>query len=121
MSIEKLKFVLLFDFYGNLLTEKQKKFLKLHYEEDLSFGEIAERFGVTRQAVYDSIKSSEIVLERYEQALGLLADFQRQKTVFSDILKHLQHLEADLDGIEKIRTIQHIRKCIHALMNSAEP
>lgn len=120
MSIEKLKFVLLCDFYGNLLTEKQQQFLKLHYEEDLSFGEIAERFGVTRQAVYDSIKSSENSLERYEKALGLLSDFQRQRKMFSDILEHLRGLETNLNGTDKMRTIQYIRKCIHALMNSSE-
>ena len=120
MSIEKLKFVLLCDFYGNLLTEKQQQFLKLHYEEDLSFGEIAERFGVTRQAVYDSIKSSENSLERYEKALGLLSDFQRQRKMFSDILEHLQGLETNLNGTDKMRTIQYIRKCIHVLMNASE-
>ena len=120
MAIAKLKFVLLCDFYGNLLTEKQQKFLKLHYEQDLSFGEIAVRFGVTRQAVCDSIRSSEIALERYESLLGLLSDFQRQREMLSDILKHLESLEAGLDDGEKTCTIQYIRACIYALINSAE-
>jgi predicted DNA-binding protein YlxM (UPF0122 family) len=120
LAIAKLKFVLLCDFYGNLLTEKQQNFLKLHYEQDLSFGEIAMRFGVTRQAVCDSIRSSEIALERYESSLGLLSDFQRQRKVLSDILTHLQCLEDGLDDREQICTIQYIRKCIYALMNSAE-
>ncbi len=117
MSIEKLRFVLLSDFYGNLLTEKQREFLKLHYEEDLSFGEIAERFGVTRQAVYDSIKAAEIALECYESVLGLLSDFQQQRAVLSDILEHLQILETQPNGPEKGLTIQHIRACIQVLMD----
>lgn len=120
MAIAKLKFVLLCDFYGSLLTEKQQKFLKLHYEQDLSFGEIAVRYDVTRQAVYDSIRSSETALERYERSLGLMSDFQRQREAYTDILNRLKCLETGLDDREKICTIHHIRDCIHALMNSAE-
>lgn len=78
------------------------------------------RFGITRQAVCDSIRSSEIALERYEHSLGLLSDFQRQREALSDILERLQYLETGLDDREKICTIQYIRKCIYALMNSAE-
>jgi len=117
LSLEKLKFVLLSDFYGKLLTEKQQSFLKLHYEEDLSLGEIAERFGVTRQAVHDSIRSSEIALERYEKELALLSEFQRQRDACSDILENLQQLETELDSSEKMRAIQNIKGRIHTLMN----
>lgn len=117
MSLEKLRVVLLSDFYGNLLTEKQQKFLKLHYENDLSYGEIAERFGLTRQAVHDSVKSAELALERYEEKLGLLAAFQRQQAMLSDILEHLQILGTNLDCTEEIRTVQYIRKRVQALMN----
>jgi predicted DNA-binding protein YlxM (UPF0122 family) len=117
LSLEKLRVVLLSDFYGNLLTEKQQKFLKLHYENDLSYGEIAERFGLTRQAVHDSVKSAELALERYEEKLGLLAAFQRQQAMLSDILEHLQILGTNLDCTEEIRTVQYIRKRVQALMN----
>ena len=105
MSIEKLKFVLLSDFYSNLLTEKQREFLRLYYEEDLSLGEISERFGISRQAVYDSLRSSEMCLERYEKELGLLSDFQHQRHVLTDVLEHLQELEIDIAGVEKKDTI----------------
>ena len=119
MAIEKLKFVHLSDFYGDLLTEKQREFLKLHYEQDLSFGEIAARFDVTRQAVCDSIRTSETALERYEHALGLVSDFHRQREVFTDILTRLESLEYGLENREKICTIQYIRKCVYALMDSS--
>ena len=121
MSLEKLKFVLLSDFYGKLLTEKQQSFLKLHYEKDLSLGEIAERFGVTRQAVHDSIRSSEIALERYEKELALLSEFQRQRDVCSDILENLQQLETELHSSEILRAIQNIKGRIHTLMNPSGP
>ncbi len=63
---------LLLDTYGALLTEKQGRFMRLHYEEDLSFGEIAQEAGVSRQAIHDAVKHAEHSLERYEERLGLL-------------------------------------------------
>ena len=119
MSIDKLRFVLLSDFYRNLLTKKQRDFLRLYYEEDLSFGEISERVGVSRQAVYDSIRTSELCLERYEKQLGSLSEFQHQRYVLTNILDHLQVLEAGIAGAEKQHRIQRIKTCIHDLMNSS--
>lgn len=58
-------------YYGGMLTERQNEFLKLHYDEDLSFGEIAERFSVTRQAVADAIKTGEASLNNLESKLGV--------------------------------------------------
>ncbi|MEG0901326.1 MAG: sigma factor-like helix-turn-helix DNA-binding protein [Clostridia bacterium] len=60
-------------FYGSLLTAKQRSALLLHYEEDLSLGEIAEQYGVSRQNVHELITRSAQKLERYEQALGGVA------------------------------------------------
>lgn len=66
------RMVLLYDFYGKLLTPKQQEVVRLYYEEDLSLGEIAEELKITRQAVYDILKRSEQALEKYERKLGLL-------------------------------------------------
>lgn len=121
MSIDKLKYVLLADFYSNLLTEKQREFLRLYYEEDLSLGEISERFGISRQAVYDSIRSSEMCLERFENELGLLASFQHQRGVVANVLEQLQVLETDIAGTEKKATIQYIKGCLHSLIDLPQP
>ena len=117
MSIDKLKYVLLSDFYSNLLTEKQREFLSLYYEEDLSLGEISDRFGISRQAVYDSIRSSEACLERFENELGLLANFQRQRGVVTEVLEHLQALEAHIAGTETMHTIRYIKGRLHSLID----
>ncbi len=60
----------LLDLYGSLLTERQRQFVKLHYEEDLSFGEIAKEFGISRQAVHDAVKHAETSLDEYDAKLG---------------------------------------------------
>lgn len=60
----------LYAFYGGLLTSRQQDALRLHYEEDLSLGEIAEELDVSRQNVHELISRSAQKLRRYEEALG---------------------------------------------------
>ncbi|MBX3729043.1 MAG: YlxM family DNA-binding protein [Candidatus Sumerlaeia bacterium] len=62
----------LMDLYGGLLTERQRTFVQLHFEEDLSFGEVGRMYQVSRQAVHDAVKHAERSLEDYETKLGLL-------------------------------------------------
>ena len=62
---------LLFDLYGDLLTEKKRSVMALYHEENLSITEIAEEFGISRAAVYDSLKSAESKLARYEEKLAM--------------------------------------------------
>ena len=56
---EQLMRVMLFDFYGELLTAKQRMYFHLHYNEDLSLSEIAEQEGISRQGVWDIIRRAE--------------------------------------------------------------
>jgi predicted DNA-binding protein YlxM (UPF0122 family) len=63
---------LLLDAYGELLTVKQRTFLRHYYEEDLSFGEIAREYGVSRQAIFDSVKHGEESLENFEKVMKLV-------------------------------------------------
>lgn len=67
----------LMDLYGPLLTDRQRQFVQLHYEEDLSFGEIAREFNISRQAVHDAVKHAEQALEKYDSKLGLSPDQAR--------------------------------------------
>ena len=62
----------LYDVYGELLTERQRKCLDLHYMQDLSLGEIAAELGVSRQAINDILHRTEESLEQYEEKLKLL-------------------------------------------------
>ena len=69
----RLRRLRLLDLYGPLLTEHQRRILHLAWEEDWSYGEIAEREHVSRTAVYDVVKRTEANLDGYEQKLGLEA------------------------------------------------
>ena len=66
-----LKYSNLFFYYKNLFSKKQKIYLELYFEEDYSFSEIAEEYGVTRQAVFDNIKRGMKQLDDYENKLNI--------------------------------------------------
>jgi hypothetical protein len=71
-AAKRLRISYLLDAYGELLTEKQRTFLKHYYEEDLSFGEIAQEYNVSRQAIFDSVRHGEQTLEHFEKVLRLV-------------------------------------------------
>lgn len=68
---------LLLDFYGDMLTEKQRDVIELYYNEDLSLAEIAAHSKITRQGVRDSIKRAESTLLDLEKRLGLARRFHQ--------------------------------------------
>ena len=67
---QNLEITMLVDIYGAMLTEKQRDFLSLYYDEDLSLAEIAANEGITRQGVRDAIKRAETQLLEMESKLG---------------------------------------------------
>ena len=76
---------LLFDFYGELLTEHQKSVYSDVISEDLSYSEIAESYNISRQGVFDLIKRCDRILEGYEEKLHLLDKFERARNSMEDI------------------------------------
>lgn len=80
---------LLYDFYGQMLTERQRHFIELYYGHDFSLGEISEQFDVSRQSVHDMLKRSEQTLYRFEEKLGLVGKFQKQREQLTAALSHL--------------------------------
>ena len=75
MRGKDLRIAILLDYYGGILTEKQREVIELYYNEDLSLAEIAEHEGITRQGVRDSIKRAEYQLLDFEEQLGLMKKF----------------------------------------------
>lgn len=94
------KINLLFDFYGELLTEKQKEYFKLYYEEDLSYGEISENFNVSRNAVFKQLKNCEENLENYESKLKLVEKYMRLNNIKKKLIDNgLDDIALELDDI----------------------
>lgn len=72
---KNLDVAVLLDFYGGMLTDKQRDVIDLYYNQDLSLSEIAEHEGITRQGVRDSIKRGEVFLFELEDKLGLFDSY----------------------------------------------
>lgn len=82
---KNLEVAVLLDFYGEMLTEKQRDLIDLYYNEDLSLGEIAQHQKITRQGVRDSIKRGEEFLYELESKLGLLKSYRETQKTFQKI------------------------------------
>ena len=88
---------MLLDFYGELLTEKQREAMELYYNEDLSLAEIAEPLSISRQGVRDSIKRGEKQLLELENTLGLLKRFKAIESDVVEIEEMFKELKAYID------------------------
>ena len=79
MKNQTFRMTMLFDFYGEILTERQKEFYDLYYNEDLSLAEIAENYGISRQGVRDVIVRAEAIMTEIEDKTGLLKRFMQMR------------------------------------------
>ncbi|NLI91403.1 MAG: YlxM family DNA-binding protein [Peptococcaceae bacterium] len=86
---------LLYDFYGPLLTTKQGNIWDLYYQQDYTLAEIAAEEGISRQAVHDLLKRTEKILESYEEKLGLISRFLREKEKLVEIQTLLDKISRD--------------------------
>lgn len=68
--MDALEMTLLFDYYGDLLTERQRMCFDLRHNQDLSLGEIAEELSVSRQGVHDNLSRAEALLRNMEEKTG---------------------------------------------------
>ncbi len=78
--------VLLFDYYGEMLTERQRMCLDLRYNQDLSLAEIAQELGVSRQGVHDNIVRAEAHLEKMEEKTGCVRRYLQSRQARDTIL-----------------------------------
>ncbi len=97
MKNQTYRMTMLFDFYGEVLTERQKEFFDLYYNEDLSLAEIAENYEISRQGVRDVIVRAEGVMQELEDKTGLLKRFMQMQS----------KLDAILDAAQSIKTMNY--------------
>ena len=95
MKNQTYRMTMLFDFYGELLTDRQKEFFDLYYNEDLSLAEIAENAGISRQGVRDVIVRAEGIMQEVEDKTGLIKRFEALRP----------HLDAIESAAAEIKTI----------------
>lgn len=99
---EKIEISILLSLYGNLLTETQKKYMELYYNEDLSLSEIGDNENITRQAVRTILVKSKNKLKEYESQLGFM---KKQE----NIKKLITKLEKATNESEKQKLIEEIK------------
>ena len=104
MKNQAYRMAMLYDFYGELLTEKQKAVITQHFLNDLSLNEVAIEHNITRQAVLDMIRRTEKLLLQYEDKLQLVKKYLVRKEKVSDVLKRLDALGND-EKIEDIKSL----------------
>ena len=92
---KKIEISMLWQIYGELLTEKQKEYIDYYYNEDLSLAEIAQNDGITRQGVRDIIKKGEKKLFEYEEKLLFMKKTMNQEKQIENILAQLNKIHED--------------------------
>ena len=88
---------LLLDYYGGMLTDKQRDCFDMRYNQDLSLGEIGEALGVSRQAVCDNLTRTEALLRRMEENIGCVRRDRITRQAVQEILNAAEELKASTD------------------------
>ena len=111
MKNQTYRMSMLFDFYGDLLTERQREFYDLYYNEDLSLAEIAENYGISRQGVRDVIVRAEATMSEIEEKTHIIRRFHQSKAAIAaidaaadrllDAVDRRSYSDAMLDGLAR--------------------
>jgi len=101
---DRAKRDLLYDFYGGLLTERQRRYWELYFGLDLSLGEIAGQEGVSRQAVADALKRAGESLDALEERLHLVSEYLLRREKLSQAFELLNEVP-DGPGIVRVRSL----------------
>ena len=115
---KNLEISFLLDFYGDMLTEKQRNVVELYYNEDLSLAEIAVHSQITRQGVRDSITRAEGILLDLEERLGLAKRFRTIQEGLDRIIEDAREIEAQSRRIGISKEITDRTGDIIAIANS---
>ena len=119
MVDEIAKASLLYDFYGALLTEKQRQVMAFYHEENLSLSEIAAEFGISRQAVHDTLKKAEQALEDYDNKLNLIDKLVKTEEAIAMIDEEIEALQKIASVKKDSQTVDRLDK-IKSIIDSLE-
>ena len=97
--MDALEMTLLFDYYGDLLTDRQRMCFDLRYNQDLSLAEIADELQVSRQGVHDNLNRAEALLRNMEEKTGCVRRDLQCRKVIKTILEAAQELSQSPDPL----------------------
>jgi predicted DNA-binding protein YlxM (UPF0122 family) len=106
--------VLLYDCYGGMLTARQREYIDMRYNQDVSLGEIAEMLDVSRQAVHDNLSRTEALLRRMEENIGCVKRDMLARKAVQEILDAAAVLDTSSDPAVATQ-VQRIRSAVHTL------
>lgn len=107
---------MLYDFYGRLLSEKQRMYFELYHEDNYSLAEIGAEYQISRQGVYDVVKKAEKALYDFEEKLGLVRKFMNTEHVLFEVDRSIEELIMDNEQNKKLKeSLTRIRKTIDQL------
>ena len=90
--METTELILLYDYYGDLLTSRQRECFELRYYQDLSLGEIGQELGISRQGVFDNLSRTEALLVKMEEKTGCVRRDMKCRKAASAILNAANEL-----------------------------
>lgn len=96
--MDATELILLYDYYGDLLTARQKECFELRYNQDLSLGEIGQELGISRQGVFDNLNRTEALLKNMERKTGCVQRDLRCRKAVQIIRETAQQLSAHSDA-----------------------
>jgi len=109
MKNDAFSMALLFDYYGELLTQKQKTYFDLYYNQDFSLAEIAEEEGISRQGVHDTLTRTEAALRNFEEKTGIVARAMQRRQALETIGQAARQIRDEnlaktiLDAVDTIK------------------
>lgn len=117
--MDKILFItMLYDFYGELLTDKQKDIFELYYLNDLSLYEIASLYNISRQAVLDTVKRTEKSLLHYEEKLCLIKKHSTNKNIIDNAINNIENILSNdsLNSLD-IDTLINVKNSLSSLLD----
>ena len=110
MKNDAFSMTLLFDYYGELLTEKQKTYFDLYYNQDFSLAEIAEEEGISRQGVHDALTRTEAALRNFEAKTGMVARAMERRTALETVERLAKQVQDPALAQAILQAVQSIKE-----------
>ena len=112
--MDATELILLYDYYGALLTQRQQECFELRYNQDLSLGEIGQELGISRQGVFDNLSRAEALLKNMEEKTGCVRRDRACRKAMNDIRSAAESLHRHSD-MSVVLLAQQIRNAADAI------